>query len=517
MIARIGDRPFLFFLAVAILWTWPLATHLGDTTLSLHFDQYPAAWLVHAAASYFPDGVSEWSAWPAGEPAVRLDSFLFALLAFLLQGALPGVFVTNLFVLLGPPVSAWAADKLAREAFDVPRVASLVAGLAYGFCPLALVGVLEGHVYYLLNPWLPLLALHAWRGESLRAALHWALCLLTTAYMGVNGLVVIGAVLLHRRRFDVRLLGLVGLVGLVYTVLFVQGSGVARREEFDALARIGAASGLALVAWSPWWDLTRHSLAPTLGVLPLSLALLAAIVGVRDRGFLLGLGVGCVLLAVGPSLEIGPGPTDRVPTPLYPLLALGVFDTFRFPIRFAWVAALVFGVLAARLVGELGPRWRALFVGLGVVDAIVISGAWFRFAEHPMTVPSIYASLPEGAVLDVYPQVGGEQDDVGFFQQNLACFYQTGHRRPILERCLNTDLTKSPRRVAGRDLHAALFAGADPLPVLQALDVDSLVVHLDLYQPHERDVVVDGLVAALGPAANETRDGGEWLMSWRVP
>ncbi len=517
MTERVGARSLLFFLAVAVVWSWPLVLDPLGTTVSRHFDQYPAAWLVHAAASYVPDGVSEWSAWPGGEPVVRLDSFLFALLAVALQGVVPGLLVTNLFVLLGPAVSAWAAERFAREALGATFPGSLLAGLAFGFCPLALVGVLEGHVYYLLNPWLPLLALHTWRGESYRAALHWTLCLLTTAYMGVDGLVVIGAILLYRRRLDLRLLLPVALVGAVYAASFLGGQGATTRDAHDALARLGAASLLTLVSWNPWWDLTRHSLAPAIAVLPLCLSLLAPIAGAPHRRFLLALGLGCAVLAVGPSLEYGIGPGERLPTLLHPLFEAGLFDVFRFPIRFAWVTALALGGLAAVVVSGVSPRWRLVFVGLGVVDALVLSGAVFRVAAHPAPVPSIYATLPDGAVLDLYPEVGGDQEDIGFYQQNLSCWYQTAHRRPVLERCLNTDLTRSPRRTVGKALHAALLGEGDPRPILADADVASLVIHLDLYQPHERAVVVDGLARALGPASAETRDGGEWLMSWRVP
>lgn len=97
-----------FYLLIGILWSWPLALHPTSITLSQHFDQLPAAWLVHAAPS-FRDGISELSAWPQGEALVRLDSFLFLILAMLLQGLIPGLLLTNLFILMdlrflhGPP------------------------------------------------------------------------------------------------------------------------------------------------------------------------------------------------------------------------------------------------------------------------------------------------------------------------------------------------------------------------------------------------------------------------------
>ncbi len=521
----------LFFLGIALVWTWPLPLDPFTTTIAMHFDQYPAAWLVHAAASYVPDGVSEWSAFPTGEPTTRLDSFLFAMLAVALRGALPGLFVTNLFVLFGPPISAWAAERFAREALGARFPASLLAGLAFGFSPLALVGVLEGHVYYLLNPWLPLLALNVWRAgkgtrsiaTSLRTTALWTLCLLTTAYMGINGLVIVAAISWHQRRVDRVFVATAFVIGLAYTALFLRGHGAVTRDAGDALARLGAASLTTLVAWNPWMDLSRHSLAPTIGLVPLCLALLAPLSlawrppGPKPSRMLLALGLGCLMLAIGPVLEFGVNRTGGVPTLLYPLLKLGLFDIYRFPIRFAWVSALALGGLAAIVVSEMSRGWRHLFVFAGVLDVLVFSGAAFRVDAHPTPLPSAYALLPEGAVLDLYPEVGGAQEDVGFFQQNLACYYQISHRRPIYERCLNTDISLSPRRKANARVHDAVFGNGDVLAVLRDLGARSVVGHLDVYQPFERSDVINRLNRDLGSPISETRDGGEWLMSWRVP
>lgn len=517
-----------FFLLIALVWTWPLPRDPFTTTIAMHFDQFPAAWLVHAANSYVPDGVSEWSAFPAGEPTTRLDSFLFALLAVALHGALPGLFVTNLFVLFGPPISAWAAERFAREALGARFPASLVAGLAFGFSPLALVGVLEGHVYYLLNPWLPLLALHAWRTSdgvrgSLTTAALWTLCLLTTAYMGVNGLVIIGAIFLHRRRIDRVLVVAIAVVGLAYTAIFLAGHGATGRDTGDALARLGAASLTTLVAWDAWMDLNRHSLAPAIGLTPLCLALLAPMAkswrgtAGRTSRMLLALGLACLILAIGPVLEFGVNRTGGVPTLLYPLLKLGLFDVYRFPIRFAWVSALMLGGLGALVVSEMSRGWQAAFVTAGMVDALVLSGDFFRVHGHPSRTPSAYARLPAGAVLDLYPEVGGAQEDIGFFQQNLSCYYQVSHRHPIYERCLNTDLTLSPRRKADALVHDAILSGGDVLAVLHGLGAKSVVAHLDVYQPFERGEVINRLNASLGGTLSETTDGGEWLMTWGVP
>jgi hypothetical protein len=508
--------PPLFFLAVSIAWSWPLATAPGSATVALHFDQLPAAWLVHAAPTFL-DGVSELSMWPQGEPLARLDSFLFLLLALLLGGTLPGLLVTNLFVLLGPPVSAWAAERFAREALGVRRPASLVAGLCFGFAPLATVAALEGHVYYLLDPWLPLCALYTWRGQAGRAVLTFALALLTTAYLGVDTLLVVLAILVHQRRLDMRVLGGIGAVGALYSALFVAGAAhtgsSAGGEDFDALLRVGSASLSTLVAWNPWMDLARHSLAPAVGVLPLCLALLAPAARVPCRPWL-PLGLLATLAALGPVVEAGVTRDGGVPSLLWPLHALGVFGVFRFPVRLAWIAALALGAVAARVADR--ARWPWMIVGLAAVDALVVSGAATRLRLHPMPTPSLYALLPQAPVLDLYPHVGGAQEDIAFYQQNLSCYHQLFHGRPILERCLNTDIRNSPRVRASDAVHAALLEDRPVLPVLQELGVGAVVLHADLYQPFERAILHQGLTDALGHPRGEGHDGGEWLVAWVV-
>ncbi len=507
----------LFFLALSVLWSWPLALAPGSTTVSLHFDQLPAAWLVHAAPT-FVDGVSELAMWPDGQPLVRLDSFLFLLLALVLQGMLPGLLVTNLFVLLGPPLSAWAAERFAREALDVPRPASLIAGICFGFAPLATVAALEGHVYYLLDPWLPLFALYAWQRRAGPAIACFALALLTTAYLGVNALLVLAAILVHQRRLQPRLLAGVGGVGAAYAALYVGGEAAtgitAGGEDFEALLRVGSASLATLVSWNGWMDLNRHSLAPVIGVMPLCFALLAPAARIPWRPWL-PLGLLAIVLAVGPVLEAGVAREGGVPTLLWPLHLLGAFSVYRFPVRFAWIAALALGALAARVAGR--TRWAWFAVGLAAVDVVLVSGAATRLRPHPTPTPSLYGLLPEGAVLDLYPRVGGLQEDMAFYQQNLSCYYQLFHGRPVLERCLNTDIRTSPRLAATDRVHAAVLGGGEVLPILRELRLGSVVLHADLYQPFERAELRTGLSRELGEPVGEGHDGGEWLVGWKVP
>ncbi|MDP2309814.1 MAG: hypothetical protein Q8P18_27595 [Pseudomonadota bacterium] len=502
----------LFFGVLAIVWTWPLVLSPNSATMALHFDQLTAAWLVHAAPTFL-DGVSELSAWPEGGRIVRLDSFVFLFLSLALS-ALPGLLVTNLFVLVGPVLSAWAAERLAREGLGVGRPASLVAGVAFGFAPLATVAVLEGHIYYLLDPWLPLCALYTWTRRPWPAVAMFALSLLTTAYLGVNALLVLLAILAHQRRLDLRLLGGVGVVGALYAALFLGGSTPPGESAGAVTAEIGSATLTTLVAWNGWMDLNRHSLAPVIGLFPLCFALLAPFARVSFCPWL-PLGLVAAVCAVGPILEAGVVREAGVPTLLWPFHLMGVFAVYRFPVRFAWITALALGVASALVVDRM--RWRWLAVGFAVVDALVLSGAVFRMRLHPTPTPSLYALLPDAPLLDLYPQIGSVQEDPTFYNQNLSCYYQLFHLRPIMDPCLNTNIRQGPRLRTSDELHGAVLDGRSVLPALYGARVGSVVMHADLYQPFERAAVMAGLSAELGAPMAEGHDGGEWLLAWRVP
>ncbi len=528
------SRSFFVFLAFSLIWSWPLALAPGSSTVSLHFDQYPASWLVFAASS-FESGRSTLSGWPTGEPLVRLDSFLFLALAQALGGRVSGLLVTNMFVLFGPVFSALGAVALFDRVWaelrpGVPPIYSrLIAGFCFGFAPLATVGVLEGHVYYLLNPWLPLCIASGLRVTSddgtiknaISTVVFFAASLLTTAYMGVNALVALALLGLWRWRgarlpvLGAAALG-VGVVGAIYAGFFVSGSlraGVAAASDSaDALVRLGSASATTLLAWAPWMDLNRHSLAPALGPATLALGFLAWPARIRGSGLWLVLGLGAGIVTLGPVLELGIARTEAWPTPLYPLLQLGLFDIYRFPIRFGWLAMLGLGIAAALVMSR--HRWPWLGLLLVVGDVGLLSGGWTRVRGHPSPAPSLYRLLPEAPVLDLYPEVGGLQEDMGFYFQNLSCYYQIHHRRRIVDWCLNTNLAQSPRLAASRAVHAALLGEGDVKAALRPLRLGSVVLHAGLYQPFERSALVVGLTNALGPALAEGTDGGEWLIAW---
>lgn len=192
--------PLLSYLLFSALYTWPALRMDASVLVTRHFDLYPSLWLFEASPgkNLFWSG----SAWPYGEQLTRVDSYVWLFLSwinhvFLDDGLLTGVQAANLLLLLGPVVNGMAAEWCTHRVFGVERPFSWLAGLVYGFSGIASVAMLEGHVYYLLNPWLPLLLGVFWRGggwkEGLLGGIYWSLCLFTTAYIGICGAILVGA------------------------------------------------------------------------------------------------------------------------------------------------------------------------------------------------------------------------------------------------------------------------------------------------------------------------------------
>lgn len=512
------------FLVLSALWSWPTARLDAAVLVTRHFDAYPAAWLVAVAPGIGPDLVSRATAWPLGEPLGRLDSGLFALVAWALGGALPPVLVVAAWAWVGPALSAFAAERCAGAAFGVARPWSIFAGVAFGFAGIGAQALLEGHVYHLLAPWLPL-AWWAWTvdrparaGSGLGGA--WALALLSTAYAAVNVTLLVGALAVadpgRARRVLPWALPLAGPVALAWALSFARGGAFAAGDPAfgERVGRMGTPTVAGLLTWSPLTDLAHHSMAAPLGFTGLLLVLAAPWV-LRDApGWRapVVLAAGAVVGALGRSVRLVEG-VDLFDWGLEGLGGLPGGGGFRFPIRLLWVWAVVSGVVGARVLASLALRAPGLATGvlvLGALEAVVAPALPARLDRVPAGAPSVYAAAPVGrAVLDLWGRREDEGEGWEMWTRNLGCFYQATHRRPILEVCLGTSV-ESPREVVEAWLLPRL---GDPAAWSQLgrLGVGAVVFHVDTWPAAE----VDAVRRALGPAV-EGRDGGEHLLLYPV-
>ncbi|MDP2309604.1 MAG: hypothetical protein Q8P18_26525 [Pseudomonadota bacterium] len=533
---------FATYVALSVVWSWPLARLDPSVLVTRQFDLYPTVWLL-ARAPFLPVTLLHaGSGWPIGESLARADSYAMLPVAWLLGDWIDPRVLAGLLALFGPALGALAAERCAGHAFRVPRPASWVAGVVYGFSGITATALLEGHVYHAVNPWLPLLLWSAWRaGEKdgrwfhgVAAAAAWALCLFTTAYAGVLGallLVVVGlrggVAGISRLLPGMLLLALPA--GLYYVRLYSAGGGWTDGSSVGTSQgmAMGSASLASLGGWSDAIDLRYHSIGATVGFTGLWACLLAPVVlrGTRGWRALVGLAMVALVVSLGRSIQIAPGGLGFW-SPVSWLVDLPGVEQFRFPIRVTWLYALCVAMVAARVVAvlyaRLGPVWLAPLFLFVAGDAIVGTGLPWRLRTQIGTVPSAYAAAPEGrAVLDLWARpLDRSAGEVEAWSRALTCYYQAFHARPVLEVCLGTNID-SPREVVDRWLAARLLATSPDVQniagVMGRLGVGAIALHADVYRPGDRDVLAGALDAAFGPAAADSRDGGEHVLLWVVP
>jgi hypothetical protein len=530
---------FASYLLLSAAWSWPMARLDPSTMVARQFDLFPTVWLLARSPQTGFGLEHAASGWPLGESLARVDSYVLLGLAMTVGRLFdPRVFAA-LVGWLGPAIGALAAERCATHAFGVPRPASWVAGVVYGFGGVVATALLEGHVYHVFDPWLPLLLWAGWRATApdgqlvhgFGAAAAWAMALATTAYAGVIGAVLL--VMLALRGGVARLaagLALVGLpAGIAYTFLFNAGSRWSDGQNGDPslVLRMGTTSLGSLAGWSDAIDLRSHSIASPVGWTGLWLMLLAPVVLRKQKGWrtLLAIALLALVATMGRTIRIGLG-GDAFWSPMALLVDVRGIENFRFPVRFAWLYTLCGGMVAAQVTAELLRRvHRAWFIPLFLLlagDALVGTGLPWRLRRQEGDAPSAYAAAPaDRAVLDLWaPAFDRSSGEVEMWSRALSCFYQAEHARPILEVCIGTSVD-SPREVVNDWLTGALLrADADDAAIrtrLGRLGVGAIALHVDVFRPVDRLALVEALDRVFGDPAADTTDGGEHVSLWVVP
>ncbi len=509
---------------LAILWTWPAAV-AGDTWLvGRHFDLPGTVWFIDAASRLVPTLHDPLTAWPSGATQARLDSWWLALVG-VLAGGLGAVRVHALLQVLGVFASAWAAEGCAR-AMGARAPWSWIAGLSFGFSGLAATALLEGHVYVLVDPWLPGFAWAWWRatgpeGDARLGALAgalWCACLLTSAYIGLAAALVavgLGVGGLLRRSLRPSALGgalaVVVPIGLAYVALFAAGDLHAGTQP-DPLHR-GAADLVSLAGPTAELDRNGNSLSLALHASVLALVLASPVVLRGRTGWqaLAWTGVGALVLACGTHLGTPRG--SLAPLPLSLLEGTGALDVLRFPARLAWAWSLCAGLVAARVATELAarrPAATALVLTIALIDVFWVIDLPGRQRTQLAATPSAYAE-GTGAVLDLYPEYVGAVGDWNTWFQGLSCFYQVDHGRPIAHDCIATDPGADPGQALASEALGRLLGGQPMGPWMDDHALSALAWHPDLYLPGDRRRLAERLLA-LDPSPTRSTDGGDHVV-----
>jgi len=530
------------YAVIACAWTWPLITDPTGLSVSPQFDAYSLIWLLDEAPRLGWDMVSHGSAWPIGHGLVRVDSFLALAAAISLRGLVDPVLMASSMALLGPILSAWAAERFAAHSLSVAWPWSLIAGLCYGFSGLMATALLEGHYYAMVTPWLPLLAMATLLATGPRArpihgvamAVLWTLCLLTTAYCGLAAsLLVLGlSVRAPRRLLRQPVLlagGLMLVAGVGFTWLYLQGDGASGDTLSSAVttSRIleaGSASVADLALVSPDAELIGHSISPVLGWTCLLLFLTAPLV-LKNRPHtrtLVILAVVVLVISMGPVVEIA---GHRLPWILAPLTRMDWASAFRFPVRLMPVAYLCMGSVAAAAASALAARAPLLAAPLllaTVVDCFLGVGLPARTARLPLDVPSAYRELPpQGGMLELLPYFTANDVDDALFMRNLACSYQRSHHKPLTHACLGTSVSDSPGRALNDYVIEVCLDDSDQQRVqlrkwLVAMGISHVSLRPLLFPSNDRDPLHGCLEELAGEPHATSSDGGEMVVIYEL-
>lgn len=536
------------YLVLSVLFSWPLVTDPAGMHLSPQFDVYGLAWVLDGASAIDRHLVMPLARWPEGESLLRADSFVILGLGLAFARWMGAWALISAVSLVGPVLSGWAAERCAARALGARFPWSLIAGFAYGYSGLAATALLEGHVYGMFNPWLPLMAwkaLEATRpgarpGVGAQVAVWWALALATTAYAGVAATLLLGLIVLAavvRRRLERSpVLGFCAVavpVAVAYVALYASGGPPAGQAALEHLpdtrmvTSVGSAHLGTLIGYTPTVDFLGHSIAPSLGLTAIALAAFAPrVLRPSFEWRVMGIaGVIALMLSLGPYLEFFTMDV-RIPWILWPIGAIPAAGAFHFPARLMAVATLGIGCVAALVAGRLAERSpvaaRALLL-FAALDPLVQSAVAFRAPRVPTAAPSAYLSAPaDRAVLDFLPSFSADHGDLGellFFTNRVACSYQVSHRRPILGGCLATGPDLSPRLRVSSWLSAGLLRGDDPAAItgpLADIGVGAVAYHPDLFVVEDRVRLDAALRDVFGVPLAATADGGERIVLFGV-
>ncbi len=526
---------------VSVMFSWPYA-RLGTDVLTRQNDVYGVYWLVDSARDLLPELHSPLTGGPDGESFYRIDSYVVLGIGWLLGPALGAHRIVQFLVLAGPVIGGLAAERCAVLGLGVRSPWSIIAGLAWAFPGLAATAILDGHVYFLLDPFLPLLALGLLRasgpggtvGDGLLAGTALSFALYTSGYLGVLGAglgLVLGLRALFVRADRWRLLRpLAGfLVGalppcIAFALVFASGSGGAGgplATLSDAvLTTISTAATQAPVA-----DLLEHSVAAPLGFVTVALLCAAPVVLRTRRGWrtLTGIAIAALVLSTGLNLRGGLGDELSVVLPGASLIGSAA-TFFHFPVRALWLFHLCGGLVAAQvadvLAAEAGAARAAPLLVLAGLDGIVLNAVPQRIESVPAVGPAVYDALAPGRrILDLMPEDPSTGQDFEMWMRNRWCYFQTLHHRPVMHRCLGA-YSEDPSEGVARTLFDGILGLADASPAGRAgmarklrestlaTGVEVVVVYLDLFEPSDRDAVLDGLGTLAGPPVAWSQNAG---------
>lgn len=519
-----------FWAAMGVILTWPAVLAGPERMVGRHFDLPGTIWALSAVPRLLSGFRDPLTGFPAGVDYGAFDSFTL-LAPGLLSGVVDPARLHGGLQVVGVAVSGWAATSAART-FGARGGSALIAGLTFAASGLAATALVEGHVYHLLDPWLPLFAAAWWRAtrpdgttkDAVRAGFWLSAALLTTGYLAAaGGVLAVGlalpAFLQHGvpwRRVGVTVLTVLPTVGGVALSVFGH-AGVETRNL--ASVHQSSATLANLVGVTADMDLLEHGLSAAPLPVALALAAMAPFVLHRSTEWRVWAGTGLLAfgLAMGPMVFAGPL-SPLGPSPLGWLWSLPGAFVLRFPVRVAWAGVLCLGVLAARVASDLavGKRVWMLVLMLVIDVGVVVGLPWRQSSMLRGPIPALAAGT--GPMLELLPVSSHESGDLDAWLAALACEAQTHHQQPIADDCVTVPVYQNPRFRQSERVVSALLAGrANAVArLLRQQGYSFVVLHADLFSAPTRA----RLLASLGQFPQEPEIiywAGEQVWVFGVP
>jgi len=463
-------RIFLAFLALAVFWTWPLASHLSSRIPHDAGDPVLNIWLLWWNAHSVPFSSRWWNP-PMFFPmtgALALSEHLAGIgvivtpLQLLHANALAAYNIALIlsFALSGFFTFLLVSHLLRSERDSVRHLGALSAALAYGFGPYR-AGQLA-HLQVLTSQWMPLalLGMHAYLDDGRKGwlavfAIAWLLQALSNGYYLLFFPVLIGCWLIWFVGWrglpsrGVTLAAVWGGASLLLVPALLEYSEVQRSlglvRTAGEMALFSArpesllnASGMLAVWRSRPTLTTEEFLFPGVTTIALCVVALAFTAFWKRRfaqsapgrasvpsTFIFYLVVALLMWA----FAFGPGTPGSWAAWLRPytfLTYLPGFDGLRVPARFAMLATLCISIAAGLAFAIVAPRTsRALVVTSACVLACLLADGWLR--AMPLAIPPgrvILPEVPQAAVLEL-PADEGAVDVAAMYRQTL-------HGRPLI-------------------------------------------------------------------------------------
>jgi len=484
------------WLGFSALWTWPAVLFEGGV-IGRHFDALGTTWVIDSAGRLGLDLLDPFTGWPDGVTYSAIDSWVLILFSWMGSSARPET-VHSMLAIVGVATCGFAASRFAR-ALGAQTPTHVLAGLLFAGSGLVAAALLEGHVYQVVNPWMPLMAMYLVRAaepqatwdRGLLAGLCFAAALFSSGYLGLSaGIVAIGlgsAGLM--RTSDRRPLAVAAVAGIAACAAFVQlFAGVdlpgANHATMDTL-RMGSLSLNSIGPATAEADRAHHSWALALSSLMVALAVVGVRSGARFGRTLMVTALCAMLVAMGPEWALGIAPDEgRIPSIFAPLWAIPEVRFLRFPGRIMWAAILPLSALAAvglhAVLARLGWKSAALIGGLVLAEMIVTVRLPARQVLRPAEAPSAYQEA-SGAVFDLVGEGTSISREVDSWMNAILCQYQTQHGRPIADDCVSVGPDSNPRVALSSWVVNRLYEGDVPsvFSRLRSLEYTALAIHYD--------------------------------------